>query len=169
MARFIEQSPEQWQQSVFKRVGTDWMLVGAKNGDGANMMTASWGGMGILWGRPVAFVFLRPQRFTRELVDAAGTFSLTFYDEKYREQLNLCGSKSGRDVDKVQACGFDIVYEGETPYFAQANTAIICRKLYRQPLLSACFTDSRVDEAMYPQKDYHILYVGEVSKLLVRG
>lgn len=167
MTNFREISPDGLSGNVFQRIGKDWMLIAAGDGERVNMMTASWGGMGILWNKPVVFAFIRPQRYTRELVEAADTFSLTFFDESYREQLKLCGSKSGRDIDKVAACGFEVCEDG-APYFAQANAALICKKLYRQQLAPECFLETALDAANYPGKDYHQLYIGEIVKALVK-
>ena len=170
MEKFTTIQPEELDQNLFQAIGKDWMLVTAADGKGGvNPMTASWGGTGILWGKPVAFVFLRPQRYTRELVDAADSFSLTFYDQGFRKQLALCGAKSGRDMDKVAACGFDVIMEGGVPYFEQAHTALLCKKLYRQTLEPACFLDAGLDATHYPERDHHILYVAEITKVLVKG
>jgi len=154
--------------NLFEMIGDRWMLIAAKKGDKVNMMTASWGGAGVLWGRPVVFAFIRPQRFTKELVDASEGFSCTFFPPEYKAQLSLCGSKSGRDVDKVEACDFHVLEDGGVPYFAQADTAILCQKLYHQPLDPAGFIADGIDKDHYPHKDYHHLYVGEIRKLLVK-
>lgn len=77
------------------------MLVTAGNAEKFNMMTASWGGLGFLWNRPVAFVFIRPQRYTFDFVERNEGFTLSFFGEEYRKVLQLCGTKSGREIDKV--------------------------------------------------------------------
>ena len=88
MAQWKEVTPNQWEESVFRRIGKDWMLVTAEKEDGSvNTMTASWGGLGIMWNKPVAFVVIRPQRYTKEFVDASGRLSLTFFGEEYRKML----------------------------------------------------------------------------------
>lgn len=160
--------PEELSANLFQAIGKEWMLVTAEKEGQVNTMTASWGGTGILWGKPVAFVFIRPQRYTREFIDAAETLSLSFYDGSYRKQLNLCGAKSGRDTDKVEACGFEVAHAGPTPYFTQAHTVLVCKKLYRQPLESGCFLGSELDATHYPDRDHHILYVCEITDILVR-
>lgn len=170
MQTFRTIAPEELGTNFFSAIGKGWMLVTAQNPEDSavNMMTASWGGTGILWGKPVAFVFLRPQRFTRELVDATAGFSLAFLGEEHRSQLSLCGSKSGRDLDKVAACGFDIAYSGAVPYVCQAHTVLVCNKLYRQPLEASCFLDPSLAGTYYPGEDYHILYVAEITDVLTR-
>lgn len=167
MRQWKEVKPENWKESVFEKVGKQWMLVTAKKEDGTvNTMTASWGGLGILWGKPVAFVFIRPQRYTKEFVDGSESLSLSFLGEEYRKQLSYLGTVSGRDEDKIAKAGLTVASEGETPYFAESQTALICRKLYAQELQSDCFTDKELDQKVYPSKDYHTMYVCEVEKIL---
>ena len=93
-------TPEEFDPKVFTAIGKDWMLVTAKNKEQVNTMTASWGGVGVMWGKSVAFLVIRPQRFTKKLIDTSDTLSLSFFTEEYRDVLNLCGSVSGRDEDK---------------------------------------------------------------------
>ena len=132
------------------------------------MMTASWGGVGVMWGKNVAFIVIRPQRFTKGLVDAAETLSLSFLSEEYRDVLNYAGTASGRDEDKVKKSGLTVSHEGDTPYFDQAQTVLFCRKLYRQNLDPAGFYDGGLDQKWYPGKDYHTLYIAEIEKVLVK-
>ena len=107
-------------ENVFRLVGKDWMLITAagKTAEGqetVNAMTASWGGMGVLWNKPVAFCFIRPQRYTFTLTEQSERFSLSFFTEAYRPALRLCGSKSGRDTDKLAEAGLTPAYENGTP------------------------------------------------------
>jgi flavin reductase (DIM6/NTAB) family NADH-FMN oxidoreductase RutF len=167
MPNYREIKPEELALNPFQAIGRDWMLVTAEKEGKVNMLTASWGGMGILWGKPVAFIFIRPQRFTREFLDAAESFSLTFYDESYRKQLSYAGSHSGRDGDKIAHCGFTTAFDGVTPYFTEAHTVLLCKKLYRQLLDPAGFLDTALDLSMYPERDHHIVYVGEIEKVML--
>ena len=164
---FTSISPKEIQGNVFSMLDDQWMLITAGTASRCNTMTASWGGMGVMWGKPVAVCGIRPQRYTREFVDAQDYFTLSFFAEEYRQALSLCGSKSGREIDKVQACGFTVAQgEGGAPYFEQARLVLVCRKLYRRDLEPACFVDRQPDEAWYPNKDYHTMYVGEIVQVL---
>ena len=87
MSEFREISPYELAENPFELIGKDWALVTAKNGDSCNTMTASWGGIGIMWNKPAAFTFIRPQRFTFGLMESDDYYSLSFYDEKYRDAL----------------------------------------------------------------------------------
>lgn len=147
----------------FSAVGDQWMLITAGTKERCNTMTASWGGLGVLWGKNVATIYIRPQRYTKEFVDEQAYFTLCFFGEEYRDALKLCGSKSGRDVDKVNACGFTAAAaECGAPYFEQAKLVLVCRKLYADALKPERFLDRECDTRCYPQHDYHTMYVGEV-------
>lgn len=169
MSEFRSILPEQWEGNVFSQIGKDWMLIGAGEGQSANIMTASWGSMGILWKMPVTHCYVRPQRHTRGLIDAADRYSLLFFDEAYREQLNLCGTQSGRDIDKFAACGFTRLFDDHgVPYVKEARAAIFCRKLYTQDLEEALFVDRSVIGQSYAEGGYHRMYIGEVTNILVK-
>lgn len=168
MSAFRSISPEELTLNPFKTIGKDWMLITPAKGDSANPMTASWGGLGILWNKPVAYIFLRPQRLTRELVDGLEGFSLNVLGEEYRKQYGICGSKSGRDIDKMQECGFTKNMAGDIPYIEQAHTVLVCKKLYRQHLEPQFFVDDSMNGEFYPDSDHHYLYVAEIADVLVK-
>lgn len=151
----------------FKLIADDWMLVTAGNMQKFNTMTASWGTLGELWSKKVAFCFVRPTRHTHKFMEAANTFTLTFFDEKYREALDYCGHHSGRKVDKIAKTGLTpIEWEGKAVYFQQARLVLVCKKVYWQDLDPKHFLDSEIDDN-YPKKDYHRMYVGEIISCLV--
>ena len=97
--------PEEITDNVIKLIGKDWMLVTAGRPGDYNTMTASWGGAGFLWNKPVVFVFVRHERHTYGFMEREDVFTLSFFDEKYRKALSLCGTKSGRDTDKAAETG----------------------------------------------------------------
>jgi flavin reductase (DIM6/NTAB) family NADH-FMN oxidoreductase RutF len=142
-----------------------------------NTMTASWGGLGMLWSKEVAFVFLRPNRHTKEFVEANSLFTLSFFDKKHRKALAFCGDKSGRDHDKAAETGLTpIVFDAKIAggkadgavSFKEASEIIICRKLYTHDFDPAKILDPSIKKECYPDKDYHRMYIGEVLSLLIR-
>nr|WP_317412299.1 flavin reductase [uncultured Solibaculum sp.] len=158
--------PQDINENVFDLIGNQWMLVTAGDSNGYNTMTASWGGMGVMWGKNVAVTVIRPQRYTMEFIKKNGLFTLSFYDEQYKPALGVCGSKSGRDIDKAKETGLTPVFGEGTTYFEQAKLVLVCRKLYERPMDPSCLLDQEVDEKWYPGKDYHRMFVGEVVKVL---
>lgn len=168
MNPFIEITPESLEKSPFRLIGKEWMLVTAEKEGTVNTMTASWGGLGVMWGKNVAYVVIRPQRYTKAFIDHADTFSLTFYAPEFKKQLSYLGSVSGRDEDKIAKAGLTVAHSGDTPYFEEAHLVMVCKKLYKQPLDPEGFIAKELDEKWYPNKDYHEMYIVEVEKVLVR-
>ncbi len=153
--------------NAIQRISKQWMLVTAGDRNSCNTLTASWGGLGFLWNRPVATIYIRPQRYTREFIDRQGWFSLSFLPEQYRPQLTLCGQKSGRDIDKMQECGFTVEYaEKDTPYVGQAELVLICRALYMEPLKQEAFLDESLPGQYYPEQDWSRIYIGEITQTM---
>lgn len=169
MNQFVSIQPEALDKNPFQLIGKGWMLVTAQANGKANTMTASWGGLGVMWGKNVAYVVIRPQRYTKTFIDASDRFSLTFYDESFKKELGYLGKVSGRDEDKIAKAGLTLTHEGETPYFEEANLALVCKKLYAQEFKPECFIETELDGKWYPNKDYHVLYVVEVEKVLVKA
>ena len=161
---FYEISPYEIQDNVFKAIDKDWMLITAAKDGRPNSMTASWGSLGILWNKPIAICFVRPQRYTYEFCENADTLSLTFFDEQWRDALKICGRKSGRDIDKAAQCGLTPVFVDGGVTFEQAEYTIVCRKMASQFFDPAGFVDSSI-ENNYANKDYHKMYIGEIIKV----
>lgn len=164
---FIEISPEQITENTFKFVGEDWMLVTAGNKDSFNMMTANWGGFGVLWYKNVCFIVIRPSRYTYEFVEKCDTFTLSFFDKKYRKALSFCGSRSGRDYNKAAETGLTAIESRNgSVFFNEAQLVIECRKLYYQDIEPSNFLDSDIIAEAYPKEDYHRMYIGEILTCL---
>lgn len=160
--------PEELAKNPFTMIGKEWLLVTAEKEGKVNTMTASWGTVGVMWNKNVAMIVLRPQRYTKEFVDGAETFSLSVLDENWRKTLGYLGTVSGRDEDKIAKAGLTVEHADATPYFAEANTVLVCRKLFAQPYDPAGFIVPEIDEKNYPDKDYHTMYIAEIEKVLVR-
>lgn len=164
---FKEIPAESLQENPFHLIGKEWMLVTAEKEGKLSTMTASWGGLGVMWNKNSAFIALRPQRYTKEFVDASSHLSRSFLDETHRKELAYCGRVSGRDEDKISHCGFTVAHEGETPYFEEARLVLICKKRFAQPYKADSFIDPEIMEC-YEKKDYHTLYILEIEKVLVK-
>ncbi len=163
-----EVNPEVLTENTFQLIGKDWMLITAKKDNKVNTMTASWGGMGIMWDQKVAIVVIRSHRFTKEFVDSSESFSLTVLDNSYRKTLGYLGTVSGREEDKIAKSNLTVAYEGETPYFGEGRLVFVCKKLYAQPFSPDYFQEAGLDEEFYPEKDYHTMYIAKIEKVLVK-
>jgi len=168
MSKFTEIDPELFEQSPFKLLGKDWMLITAEKDGKVNTMTASWGGFGVMWGKNVAYIVLRPQRYTKEFVDNSETFSLTFLDNSFKTTMTYLGTKSGRDEDKILNSKLTVLHTDDIPYFEEARIAILCKKLYAQEYKPEFFIAQELNEKWYPDVDYHTLYIAEITKILVK-
>ncbi len=166
MNSFREIAPTEIRDNPIQLIGQEWMLVTAGTPGRFNTMTASWGGLGARWFKPVCFCFIRPQRHTYGFMEAGDAFTLSFFEERYKPQLNFCGSRSGRDTDKVRECGLTPVDAANgSVYFGEARLVLECRKLYFQDLEPANFLDDAIMKN-YPGKDFHRMYVGEITRAL---
>ncbi|MBQ8610164.1 MAG: flavin reductase [Oscillospiraceae bacterium] len=153
-------------------IAKQWMLITAGTEEtGYNTMTASWGHLGSVWGHggglPTAAVYVRPQRYTKQFVDREPLFTLCFFEGK-KQALAYLGSHSGRDGDKVAAAGLTPAFGEGYTYFEEASLVLVCRKLYRAPLVEEGFLDKAIVEDCYPERDFHDLYIGEIVKVLVK-
>lgn len=145
-----------------------WGLVTAGTQDAFNTMTVSWGAVGELWGKDMVSVYIRPQRYTEEFLNAQSHFTLSFYPKDMKQKIHsVCGSKSGRDVDKVKETGLTPVFDEDAPYFEQARLVLVCRKVAKSRFEPESFIDSEMIEKWYDNGDYHYIYYAEIEKVLI--
>lgn len=154
------------KQNPAELIGKQWMLITAGTPENFNTMTASWGGLGYLWNRPVAFVFVRPNRHTATFIDAQPSFTLSFMPEKYRNDLIFCGRNSGRDVDKMAATSLQpFTTPNGLVAMDDAELVIECRKMAVASMQEADFVDySEVSPQWYdPTNPLHKVYICEIT------
>lgn len=167
LKKFKKTDVEILKDNPFKLMDKDWMLITAGTLDSFNAMTASWGGVGVLWNKKVAFCFVRPTRYTYQFMEKYEFFTLTFFKEEFREILNLCGEKSGRDTDKTKETGLKpLKSPNNSIYFEQARLVFECKKIYCDGIKPELFLDDKIHKA-YLLKDYHRMYIGEILNCLV--
>lgn len=178
MNEFKQIAPADITENTIKLIGKDWMLVTAADENGElicgkdyNTMTASWGGMGFLWNRPVAFIFVRPQRHTFDFTERNSRITLSFFDEKYRNALAFCGRNSGRDYDKAKECSITPVCDtnesGRAVWFSEAKLVLKTKKLYAGFISESDMTDA-LPVSCYPEHDFHKMYICEIEEVLVK-
>lgn len=164
---FSETDIKAFYGNPFELIGEKWMLVTSGGRNDFNMMTASWGGVGVLWKKNVTFTFIRPQRYTYEFMEKNDFYTLSFFDDDYKKALTVCGTVSGRDQNKVEASGLTPVHNFDTTYFDEAKMVLVCKKIYAQNVDPKSFLDESIEKE-YVNYDYHKMYVGEIVKVLVR-
>jgi flavin reductase (DIM6/NTAB) family NADH-FMN oxidoreductase RutF len=168
MSERIAIRPADLNLDIHSAWNDDWFLLASGDFESSayNAMTVAWGSHGIMWGRPFVMVVVRPTRYTYEFMEKYADFTLSVLGPAHRSALDLCGSKSGRDMDKIAASGLTPTpsQRVRSPVFLEAELVFECRTVYWQDFDPAHFKDPAID-ANYPDKDYHRMYFGEVLHL----
>lgn len=160
------------KEDAFQLIGKEWMLITAGDSSSFNTMTASWGGIGWLWNKPVAFIFVRPERYTHEFIEKNERLTLSFFPEEQRKALQVCGTKSGRDCDKVKEAGLTpLALESGDMTFNEARMVLDCRKLFKSEMTEAQFLDKEIAQRWYNDKPgggFHTVYVVEIENVYTK-
>ena len=155
------------KENLWSKLNKEWGLITAGSLDDLNTMTISWGAFGTLWYKDMLTVYIRSTRHTVKYLDREKYFSLSFYDNKYKKSLGICGSESGRDIDKIKKIGFTKCFD-KAPYFKEASLVLICRKVAKTDMTSSIIYDNSIKEKEYGTGDYHYMYNGIIEKVLVK-
>jgi len=149
---------------IFRAFATRAALVTAGDKSACNTMTIGWAQMGTIWGKPVCTVYVRPERYTYEFMEKHDYFTVSVLPEDAKQIKALCGTKSGREVDKIKECGLTTCYgEGDAPFFDETELVLVCRKIYVQDMDPACVLDSDIILPFYGEKGgWHRIYTGLV-------
>lgn len=166
MNQFLELTPNNISINPFEKIGKEWMLITAGNINNYNTMTASWGGIGVLWNLNVVTCYIRPQRHTYKFTEEFDFFTLSFFPAKYKKILSYCGAYSGKNVDKAKETGLIPIETENSVSFEQASLVFECRKLYADNFKPENFIQKSLIEKNYPGNDFHRIYMGEITKLL---
>jgi flavin reductase (DIM6/NTAB) family NADH-FMN oxidoreductase RutF len=157
IAEFIHRPYSLWE--------LQWLLLTSGDFEAGeyNTMTVAWGSLGVMWGGPFALVVVRPTRHTYNYIEKYETFTLTAFPKEYRKALQVLGTRSGRDGDKIAEAGLTPITSVQVaaPAFAEAELVIECRKSYWDDFKPEHFLDPAI-EKNYPQRDYHRMYFGEI-------
>lgn len=161
-------SPDKIPGNIYKMLSEDWMLITAGKDDHYNTMTASWGGLGHLYNKPVAFCFINPTRYTYQFMENNDTYTLSFYTETYRDALKYCGTHSGKNEDKIKGAGLtSITTPSGSKAFSEAWMIIECRKLVSQQFTPEAIRDA-ASKDQWGTKDLHKMYIGEILNVWVK-
>lgn len=150
---------------VFNAFHTDWALLTSGTMDDYNTMTVSWGGLGTLWNKSVATVYVRPCRHTYGYMENHEFFTVSFYPEEYKKDLALLGKLSGRDGDKVAKTSLSPAPAESSVTFEQAKLTLLCRKIYAQDLDADAIAQQIMNSA-YASEPVHRMYIGEVIGII---
>ena len=146
----------------FKKFHEQWGVVTAGTKEKFNSMTISWGSMGTIWGKPMITVFIRPTRYTYEFIKSNEYFTVSFFDEKYRDKLSLMGNKSGRDIDKVKETGFTPKFLDKGITYEEASETFVLKKWYFQFMDASQIPDDVKKVYYTPGDETHYMFIGLV-------
>ena len=154
--------------NAVESVKDGWLIVSSGNPEmGWNQMTVSWGSIGCIWNRPAITVYIRPQRYTRKFIDGSERFTVSVFDpQKYRKELQMLGTLSGRDCDKLKVTGIAAMYDEDVILYPEAELNFVCRTMYQAPIRAEGFREEKIRADVYPEADYHDLYIGEIERIL---
>ena len=145
------------------------LLVTAGDGTKVNTTAASNGGVGQMWGKRVTFICVRNNRYTKQLIDASGKYSLSFLDnDEYRGAIKYLEAVSGKDEDKLKGARLNVGYHDGIPYIEEASNVLICKVLYRKEIGIDGFIESILPEVEAKEVGEYVIYVGEIQKVLIR-
>ncbi|MCR4926738.1 MAG: flavin reductase [Lachnospiraceae bacterium] len=150
---------------IFSQFDKKWALLTAGVKDDFNSMTISWGGLGTIWNRPVATVYVRTSRYTHDYMEKNDFFTISFYPERYKRDLGVFGSKSGRELDKMNYEGFTAKEAGQSMTFEEAEVTLVCKKLFKQQL-DIDKMPAEIAEKFYAADAPHDMYIGEVIDII---
>lgn len=158
----------QFKYSPFALWDNEWFLLasGDLSSGNFNCMTISWGSMGIMWNKPFVQVVVRPGRYTYGFMEKYSDFTLSHFAREYRPALQLLGSRSGRDGNKIKDSGLTPTpsLSVAAPSFEEADLVIECKKIYAEDFNPAHFFDPIIN-TQYPQSDFHRQYFGEIVSI----
>ncbi len=142
-----------------------WLLltVGDFAAGDYNTMTVGWGSLGTMWNLPFAQVVVRPTRHTYGFCERFDSFTLCAFPERHRQALQLLGTTSGREGDKIGRTELTPVASTQiaSPAFEEAELILECRKIYWDDFDPSRFLKPEIEKS-YPEKDYHRIYFGEI-------
>ncbi|MCC8146841.1 MAG: flavin reductase [Bacteroidales bacterium] len=165
--------PKELPDNVIELIGKQWMLVTAGTSESFNTMTASWGGIGYIWERPSTFIFIRDTRYTYQFLQQEESFTLSFFPEEYRHALRICGSRSGRDTDKIKEAGLTPIQTSSgLMSFAEARMIIECRKILVQELhyenLTSPYKEKIIKESYDKESAKHQMFISEITNIWLK-
>ncbi|MCI8479389.1 MAG: flavin reductase [Oscillibacter sp.] len=155
--------PKEFAPSLLPAFGRENALLAAGDKSGCNAMTIGWCQAGRLWSLPVCTVYVRPERYTYQFMEKSAVFTVSVLPESAREAMAVFGTKSGRDLDKIKACGLTVRYgAGDAPFFEEAEKVLVCRTLFVQDMAPECVRDDRILAHYGAKGGWHRIYTGEV-------
>lgn len=158
--------PQAAALELLPALGAENALLTAGTADRRNTMTIGWCQAGRLWNLPTCTVYVRPERYTYQFMEEQEYFTVSVLPKERKDAMALCGTKSGRDMDKIKECGLTVrTGAGGAPFFQEAELVLVCRTLYAQDLDPVCVLPAGEEQILpsYGAKGgWHRAYTGEI-------
>lgn len=156
---------EKLVNEICDKLNSNWALLTAGDKTKFNSMTISWGSFGVLWFKNVVTVYVRPERYTLEFLKKQKYFTVSFYDSKYKNDLSLLGTKSGRNSNKMKEISLTPKFLENGVTFGEAKQTFVCKKLYMGQFDKNGLAPD-VKDKIYPDGEGHFVFVGEIEKII---
>ena len=147
----------------------NYALLTSGDKDKYNTMTISWGGFGTIWNKPVVTVYVKPIRYTYKFIEDNDYFTVSFYDDEYKNDLIILGTKSGKDIDKISLTKLNPMFLDNSVSFEEAKITLVCKKIYYQDLNLELIKEnlsSDIYNRFYGNDPVHRMYIGEVIDII---
>ena len=147
----------------------NYALLTSGDKDKYNTMTISWGGFGTIWNKPVETVYVKPIRYTYKFIEDNDYFTVSFYDDEYKDDLIILGTKSGKDIDKISLTKLNPMFLDNSVSFEEAKITLVCKKIYYQDLNLELIKEnlsSDIYNRFYGNDPVHRMYIGEVIDII---
>jgi flavin reductase (DIM6/NTAB) family NADH-FMN oxidoreductase RutF len=150
-------------QPLIKQIKAGVFLI-AQAGDDLNVMTIGWASFGFIWGKPIMTIAVRPTRHTYGIIERSKDYSVSIPNGNMSKEIELCGTLSGKNCDKLKKSGLELfpALKVRSPILAVAGTHLECKIVYKAPIDPNMLIDEY--KPLYPRKDYHTLYFGEIME-----
>ena len=152
-------------KNLCDKLNNEWALLTAGDKKKFNSMTISWGSFGVLWFKNVVTVYVRPERYTLEFLKKQKYFTVSFYDKKYKKDLQILGTKSGRNTNKMQEISLTPNFLEKGITFKEASQTFVCKKLYMGQM-DLNKMDEQTKQQNYTSPEGHYVFIGEIEKIV---
>lgn len=155
-----------YQENFSYYIAKDAALLTAGTLNSFNTMTIGWAHIGIIWGKETVTVYVRPSRYTYKFMEENDFFTVSFYDSSYKKALDILGTKSGRDSDKVKEVGFHPIELNNSVSFSEARVSFVLKKIFHQDL-DATLISEDIKKRYYGDNSFHRVYIGEIEEIIM--
>jgi flavin reductase (DIM6/NTAB) family NADH-FMN oxidoreductase RutF len=151
------------KETLDKLANPGLLLVSAGSDGKPNAMTIGWGTIGIIWGKPIFIVLVRPSRYTYKLMEQSDDFTVNVPSSKMKDAVAFCGTKSGRDYDKFAEKKMTAVpgKKVKSPIIDECVIHYECKVVHKNDVLKGKLDDKIISSA-YSSGDFHTIYYGEI-------